>query len=87
MSAPPTGPYGPPGSEGGSKAPLILGVALVFVLVAIGAAVLLLLSSGGDDGGDEAAATETSEAVDGDASHQACTCTLSLPTASRTSFA
>ena len=68
MSAPPTGPYGPPGSEGGSKAPLILGVALVFVLVAIGAAVLLLLSSGGDDGGDEAAATETSEAVDGDAS-------------------
>lgn len=69
MSAPPTGPTGPPGSEEGSKAPLVLGIALVLVLLVVGGAVLLLMSGGGDDGGDdEEAATDTTQAAAEDVS-------------------
>lgn len=69
MSAASAGPTGPPGSEGGSKAPLVLGIAVVLVLLVAGAAVLLLMSGGGDDGGeDEEATTETIEPADEDAS-------------------
>lgn len=69
MSAPPTGPTEPPGSEGGSKAPLVLGIAVVVVLLVIGAAVLLLMGGGGDDGGeDQEASAETTEPADEDAS-------------------
>lgn len=65
------GPTGPPGSEGGSRAPLVLGIALLFAFVAIGAAVLLLMSGGDDDGGDaEEASTETTEAAAEDASEE-----------------
>ncbi len=65
------GPTDPPGTDGGSKAPLVLGIALVFVVVAVGAAVLLLMSGGGDDGGgDEEASTETTEVADEDASDE-----------------
>ncbi len=61
------GPTDPPGTDGGSKAPLVLAIAVVFVLVAIGAAVLLLLSGGGEDG---EASVETTAPADADASDE-----------------
>jgi len=57
----------PPGSGGGSKAPLVLGVVLLLALLSIGGAVLLLMSGGdGDDGGDDEASASASEPADED---------------------
>lgn len=63
------GTSGPPGSEGGSKVPLVLGVALALVVMAIGGAVLLLMN-GGDDGGNDDEATETTETSVSDSSDE-----------------
>jgi len=61
----------PPGSEGRSKAPLVLGVVLLLALLATGTAVFLLVSGGDDDGGEaEQASTETTEAAAEDASDE-----------------
>lgn len=66
MSAGPVGTSELPGSGGGSKAPLVLGIVLLLALLAIGGAVLLLMS-GGD--GDEAA-VETSAPAEEDAADE-----------------
>lgn len=57
------GTSGPPGSEGGSKAPLVLGIAFLLLLFLIGGAVLLLMSGGDSDDGrdDEASASEPAD--------------------------
>ena len=48
----------PPGSGGRSIAPVLLGIASLLMLFAIGGAVLLLMSGGdGDDGGDDDASS------------------------------